>query len=143
MIDFSLVKLARTDEDLLQCKKVLMEFRPILTEENFLPTLREMLAGGYNIAYVLEENIAVAAIGYRYLQFLHCGKHFYIDDLTTLPQARKKGYGTLLLEFIFEEARSKGFEVVTLDSGFHRLDAHRLYLNNGFNIASLHFVKKL
>ena len=77
------------------------------------------------------------------LQFLFCSKHFYIDDLSTLPQYRGKGYGSALLDFVINEAKSLGFDVVTLDSGHQRHDAHRLYLNKGFTISSHHFTKKM
>ncbi len=85
----------------------------------------------------------MATIGFRYLQFLYNGKHFYIDDLVTLPAARKKGYGAVLLNYVFEIAKQNGFKSVTLDSGHHRHEAHRLYLNKGFTISSHHFSKQL
>ena len=37
----------------------------------------------------------------------------------------------------------KGYDAVTLDSGYQRLAAHRLYLNKGFNLSSHHFSKQI
>jgi GNAT superfamily N-acetyltransferase len=137
------IKRATSDTDILKCWAVIHELRPHLEKENFLETVKEMLAEGYELVFIEENEQAVAAIGFRYLQFLFNGKHYYIDDLTTLPEARGKGYGGALLDFVVDLAQKKGFATVTLDSGHHRSDAHRLYLNKGFTISSHHFTKKL
>jgi GNAT superfamily N-acetyltransferase len=102
-----------------------------------------MFTEGYQLAFVKEGEKAVSAVGFRYLQFLYNGKHFYIDDLSTLPEARGKGYAGKLIDYVVELARQKGYDYVTLDSGYHRVNAHRLYLNKGFTLASHHFSKKL
>ena len=77
--------------------------------------------------------------------YLFRGKYIYIDDLSTLPEFRGKGYAGQLLDWIFEYAQKEKFEQVHLDSGVSdsRSDAHRLYLNKRFQIASLHFVAKV
>ncbi|MDQ3552225.1 MAG: GNAT family N-acetyltransferase, partial [Bacteroidota bacterium] len=74
---------------------------------------------------------------------LHRGKSIYIDDLVTAPTARGKGFGGALLKYVFDEAREAGCQSVHLDSGVQRFAAHRLYLNNGFNITSHHFALEL
>ena len=86
---------------------------------------------------------AVSAAGYRYQQYLYIGKHYYIDDLVTLESARGGGYAGALLDFIVAQAKEKGYNAVTLDSGHHRSTAHRLYLNKGFVISAHHFEKRL
>lgn len=117
--------------------------RPHLHQDNFVATILEMLSEGYQLAFVEEGGKAVSAVGFRYLQFLYNGKHFYIDDLSTLPEARGKGYAALLIDHVVNLARQRGYDYVTLDSGYHRVDAHRLYLNKGFTLSSHHFSKKL
>ena len=134
---------AKTDAEILLCWDVANELRPHLEKEKFVSLIKEMFSEGYHLAFVQENGIALAAIGFRYLQFLYNGKHFYIDDLATLSSARKKGYGSALLDYVFELAKQKGFKSVTLDSGHHRHDAHRLYLNKGFTISSHHFSRQL
>jgi GNAT superfamily N-acetyltransferase len=137
------VKIATTLDDVIKCSKVLRTLRPHLSHEEYVAQASEMIHEGYNLAYIEENGEAVAAIGFRYLQFLYCGKHFYIDDLVTLEDQRGKGYGGILLDFVADVAKKEGFEVITLDSGHHRTDAHRLYLNKGFTISAHHFNKKL
>jgi ribosomal protein S18 acetylase RimI-like enzyme len=139
-----MIKTAQTDTDILKCWKALKELRPNLVEDNFLSLLKEMISEGYQLAFIEgEEGHAVSVIGFRYLQFTFSGKHFYIDDLSTLPEARGKGHGGQLIDHVCDLARQKGYEYVTLDSGHQRYAAHRLYLNKGFTISSHHFSKKL
>jgi GNAT superfamily N-acetyltransferase len=137
------IQVAQSDADILKCWPVMHVLRPHLQESAFLPTVREMLTEGYRLAFIEENGIAASAIGFRYEQKLFDGKQFYIDDLTTLDEHRGKGYAGLLLDFVFESARALGYDCVTLDSGPTRHDAHRLYLNKGFKIASHHFIWKL
>lgn len=137
------ITLAVSDNDILKCWKVMKTLRPHLEESAFLSTIREMIGEGYMLAFIEKDNEAVSAIGFRYLQFLYNGKHIYIDDLSTLPEGRGKGYAGKLLDYVFDYAKQKGYNVVTLDSGYQRSDAHRLYLNKGFTIDSHHFGKKL
>jgi GNAT superfamily N-acetyltransferase len=75
------------------------------------------------------------------MQLLYSGKTLYIDDLSTLPEGRGKGYASALLDYVIAEARTLGCTCVTLDSGHNpaRYDAHRLYLSKRFNIVSHHF----
>jgi GNAT superfamily N-acetyltransferase len=137
------ITVAKTEADILKCWEVVHTLRPHLEESTFVALVQDMMSEGYRLAFIEDEGKAVAAIGFRYLQFLFCDKHFYIDDLTTLPSERGKGYGGRLLDYVVAMAKANGFKNVTLDSGHHRFDAHRLYLNKGFTISSHHFTLKL
>ena len=68
-----------------------------------------------------------------------------MDDLSTLPEGRRRGYGRQLLEWLTDEARRLGCEQLHLDSGVgpERTDAHRLYFNTGLEITSHHFARRL
>ena len=135
---------AQTDTEILKCWKALHELRPHLIEEEFLSLIKSMQTEGYQLAFIEGENgYAASVIGFRYLQFTFNGKHFYIDDLSTLPEARGKGHGSALIDHVCAFAKQKGYHYVTLDSGHQRFDAHRLYLTKGFTIASHHFSKRI
>ena len=135
------IQSAKSVADILKCWEVLLELRPHLLRENFVTTVQEMLGEGYQLAFIEEDGKAVAAIGFRYLQYLYNGKHIYIDDLSTLPAARGKGYAGKLLDYVAAIAKEKGYKAVTLDSGYLRTDAHRLYLNKKFIMVAHHFSK--
>ena len=135
------IRIATRPDEIDRCWEAMHLLRPHLVRQEFIGTVTEMIASGYTLAYIDEGGPAVAAIGFRELQFLLHGKHLYIDDLTTLPAARRKGYAGKLLDYVFDLASERGMKVVALDSGPTRHEAHRLYLNKGFTLASHHFAR--
>lgn len=138
------IQTAQTVSDIEKCRKALLALRPHMPEETFVSTIQGMMQEGYQLAFIEDEpGEAAAVIGFRYLWFTYNGKHLYIDDLSTLPEDRGKGYGGMLIDHVCVLAKQKGYAVVTLDSGHQRFDAHRLYLNKGFTISSHHFSKQL
>jgi GNAT superfamily N-acetyltransferase len=88
---------------------------------------------------------AVAIAGFRLSTSLSRGRHVYIDDLSTVPCARRRGFASELLRWIHIEAKRLGCDQVHLDSGVGpgRLAAHRLYLNSGYVISAHHFARCL
>jgi GNAT superfamily N-acetyltransferase len=104
-------------------------------------------AEGYRLVAAFDEGReeAAAVAGFRVGHMLAWGRFLYVDDLSTLPDARRRGHGRALLEWLAEEARRLGCEQLHLDSGVgpDREDAHRLYLNSGLRISSHHFSREL
>jgi len=139
------IKIASGEPDITKCFDVMHELRPRLTKETITPVIKGFMSRGYHLIYIEEDGKAVCASGYRFTEHLHWGKAIYIDDLSTLPSARGKGYASQLLQYIFEEAKKNNCDEVHLDSGCgeHRFHAHRLYLKTGFNITSFHFAYKV
>lgn len=137
------VRLAQTEADLRRCLPALLELRPQLTEETALAMIQEQQANErFSVAFVDPDGgPAPAVITFRKQTMLHSGKTIYIDDLSTLPEARGHGYASKLLDYVLDHARQAGFQTVSLDSGHgpNRANAHRLYLNKRFRISSHHF----
>lgn len=104
-------------------------------------------AEGYRLVGVFEDGPrhAFAVAGFRIGHMLAWGRFLYVDDLSTLPEARRRGYGRMLLDWLVDEARRFDCEQLHLDSGVtaERFDAHRLYLNAGLAISSFHFARRL
>jgi len=104
-------------------------------------------AEGYRLVAAFEDQPphALAVAGFRVYHMLMWGRVLYVDDLSTLPEARRRGYGRQLLEWLAEEAKRLECEHFQLDSGVgsHRTDAHRLYFNTGLEITSFHFGRPL
>lgn len=100
---------------------------------------------GYRLVGAFEkgESEAVAVAGFRTGHSLAWGHYLYVDDLSTLPEARRRGHGRSLLDWLFEEGERLGCGQLHLDSGvgLDRADAHRLYMNAGMVIASYHFAR--
>lgn len=138
------VTIAQTDEQIRRCLPAVLALRPQFAAEQALEQIRfQQTEDRYVLAFIdLGDNAdAPAAIGYRIMHLLHSGKTLYIDDLSTLPEGRGKGYASALLDFVVGQAQQANCQTVSLDSGQNpaRYAAHRLYLNKGFNITSHHF----
>ena len=138
-------QIAQSDADIWYCIPTLLALRTHLTPEQAFERIRiQQTTDGFVLAFVRTENAhetAPAVVGYRFMNLLHSGKTLYIDDLSTVAEARGQGYASILLDFVIEQARQTNCQCVTLDSGQNpaRYDAHRLYLNKRFNIVSHHF----
>jgi GNAT superfamily N-acetyltransferase len=86
-----------------------------------------------------------AVAGFRVLRNLAWSDCLYVDDLSTLPEARRRGHGRALMEWCLGEAARLGCHELHLDSGVgpEREDAHRLYFNLGLRITSYHFARRV
>ncbi|TAF32275.1 MAG: GNAT family N-acetyltransferase [Cytophagales bacterium] len=131
-----------TTADIDKLIPTLLELRTHLTPTRLRHLLPVLFAEGYKIVFVGDDKLAFSIAGYRCLNFLFSGKTLYIDDLITHSGHRRKGYGQLLLTHLKKVAKEEGYDQISLDSGFQRKDAHRLYLNSGLEIASLHFARE-
>jgi GNAT superfamily N-acetyltransferase len=136
------VKMASA-EDIDLVIPALLELRPHRTAEELKQMLLHQIEEGFQVIYVGDDKMAFAVAGFRTLNMLFSGKTLYIDDLATHSEHRKKGYAGELLRWIIQFAKENGYEHVSLDSGFQRKNAHRLYLNHGLELSSFHFGKKV
>lgn len=102
---------------------------------------------GYRLAGVYRDDSAeaIAVAGFRVRHTLSFGHYLYVDDLSTVAQARRNGHARRLLDYLGNEAVRLGCTQMHLDSGVGpaRADAHRLYLNAGMQISAHHFAKSM
>jgi GNAT superfamily N-acetyltransferase len=89
-------------------------------------------------AGLLQPKLASRA-GFRILNSLFRKKHLYVDDLITSEESRSKGFGLKMLEWLQKKAQENNCHRLDLDSGAHRLDAHRFYEKNGLIKNEFHF----
>jgi GNAT superfamily N-acetyltransferase len=113
---------------------------PVLCER-----ILQQRANGYHLwgVSVAGTESAVCVAGYRYLKTLAWGDIMYVDDLATHPDHRKRGHAEMLFNKLAEIAKEAGCDELHLDSGHHRFDAHRFYLNRKMKITSHHFAMEL
>jgi GNAT superfamily N-acetyltransferase len=126
--------------------RAMLPLRPHLaSEDEFVARVDEVQrAEGYRLAGAFEDGTehALAVAGFRVVHLLAWGESaLYVDDLSTLPEARRRGHARALLDWMLDEARRLGCTQFHLDSATvpERSDAHRLYLNTGLRISALHF----
>ena len=121
----------------------IVELRPNLKRETFRETFLRQLNEGYQLIFIGDDKLAFAIAGFRTLNIFFSGKTLYIDDLITNSNYKRLGYAGQLLDWLKDYAKDNNYDHLSLDSGFQRKDAHRLYLNKGLEVASLHFGRKV
>lgn len=104
---------------------------------------RQRRQSGWRLIFVEDKGEPVAAASFRISEWLAWGKALYVDDLVALESHRGSGYAETLMRWMEELARKEGCVEFHLDSGTHRLGAHRFYHRLKLAITSLHFSKKL
>ena len=136
----AVVRKLTTDEDILAGRRVMRQLRPQITEDAYLSTVRRMMqTDGYLQAAVFEGHTVVAVAGYRFMEMLYAGKTLYVDDLNTDDTRRSRGHGKMLMEWLKNEAKSRGCVQLQLDSGVQREQTHRFYFREGLTINCYHF----
>jgi GNAT superfamily N-acetyltransferase len=133
--------------DTAQAFEAMRALRPQYEDEpSFVALVDEVLRpDGYRLVGAFEESrSAVAVAGFRVGISLDWGRYIYVDDLSTLPAARRRGHARELLDWLHEEALRLDCDQLHLDSavGPQRADAHRLYLNSGLQITAHHFERQ-
>jgi len=135
--------LAESDEEINACYSVMAELRPHITEEEFLQRIKRQGAiADYRLACAVDGEVKAVA-GFRISENLAWGKFLYVDDLVSKSDARSKGYGGELFDWLVAYARANDCDQFHLDSGVQRFRAHRFYLMKRMLIESHHFGLKL
>lgn len=131
---------AVTDSDILATRDLMLELRPAVPPEAYLPTVRTLMANdGFRVAALHVDGGVRAVAGYRVMHTLLFGRVLYVDDLNTDPASRSLGLGRHLMAWLRARAAELDCREVQLDSGVQRLDTHRFYAREGFTIAAYHF----
>ncbi len=124
-----------------------LELRPHLSSlEAFVQQVNEeQRPEGYRLIGSFEDGVedAAAIAGFRTAHMLARGYFLNVDDLCTRAAFRKRGHAARLMQWVAEEAARLGCDQLHLDSGVHRHDAHRLYLNQRLDITAYHFHRSL
>jgi ribosomal protein S18 acetylase RimI-like enzyme len=129
--------------------RAMRELRPhVDSEEKFVGLVDGTQRGeGYRLFGAFapggDQSAALAVAGFRVVNTLAWGHALYVDDLSTHPEGRRRGYAGALMDRLAAEAAQLGCEQLHLDSGVgvDRQDAHRLYFNHGLRIVSHHFAR--
>lgn len=133
------IAFAESDAEIRSCFTVMRHLRDVSDETVFLHRVRAQQRSGYRLLALYQDGLPCALAGLRVGESLAWGRYVYVEDLVTLPEKRSGGYGSALLRWIYDFARSEGATQVHLDSGKDRSDAHRFYRRAGMDASSLHF----
>ena len=128
-------------EDIDKLIPALLELRPHRSRKELKEMIAKMMVDGVRLIYIGNDEIAFSVAAYRKLNMIFSGRTLYLDDLITINTHRGKGYAGRLIDWLIAYGENNSYDLLSLDSGFNRKDAYRLYLNKGFEITALHFAK--
>jgi len=134
---------AESDADILRCFPVMAQLRPHLVEAEFVTRVRRMQKEGFHLARLEEDGAVRAVAGYRFHEKLFSGSTLYVDDLVSDTTRRSKGHGARLLAWLIDQAKAHDCDLLELDSGVQRCDAHRFYFRERMKISAYHFSRPL
>jgi GNAT superfamily N-acetyltransferase len=132
--------IATTPQEIDFCFNAFAALRPQLKRDSFYAQVARQALQGYQILALRAQGQVLSVAGFRLVEFLAWGKVLYIDDLSSLPEARGLGYAGQLLDWLIERAKSQQCQSIHLDTGYQRHAAHRLYLRKGFELNCHHMV---
>ena len=133
------VQFLEKNSDYVLAMEVLLQLRPDYDLDSLSAQVEKQQLNGYEVVYVKSSEGVLAVAGFSVGEKLAWGKHIYIEDLVTNSQFRSRGVGSFLINWLKSYALEIGCEQIHLDSGVQHFPAHKLYLREGFNIASHHF----
>ena len=139
------IKEAATAGDIARLYPVIRVLRPHIASADELAARaeRQRKQSGWRLIYVEDEGEPVAVASFRISEWLAWGRALYVDDLIALESHRGKGYAEALMRWMEALAKREGCAEFHLDSGTHRLGAHRFYHRLKLSITSFHFSKRL
>jgi ribosomal protein S18 acetylase RimI-like enzyme len=138
------VKMAQQAAEVAACFSVISQLRPFLeNEEQWVDRAASLMADGYKILAVWQENDVVAMAGYRLNDNMIHGKFLYVDDLVTDEQHRGSGLGALLLSQLQTQGSLENCNCLVLDTAAINVDARRFYKREGLLDLAVGFVKPL
>lgn len=105
--------------------------------------LRAVFANGACMSVATEGNAVRGVAVWRVIENTYEGRRLYVDDLVTDTAHRSRGIGKTLLGHLERRAQEMQCDVLALDSGTQRTDAHRFYFREGLVIPAFSFRKNL
>ncbi|MCD6472366.1 ribosomal protein S18-alanine N-acetyltransferase [Candidatus Aerophobetes bacterium] len=119
-------------EDLIEVSQI--EKLSFPTPWSFHVFSSELNKKGFAFYYVTEYGERVVG----YAGYWKIAKEAHIVNLAIHPSFRKRGIGTKLLRYLFQEARGQGLAEVTLEVRYSNIAAQRLYDKFGFKKVAIH-----
>lgn len=127
---------------LAQAESVHRQLRPGLPTD-YAGRMAQVFANGARMCVAREGEMVRGVAVWRLIENTYEGRRLYVDDLVTDESQRSRGVGKALLAHLQTRAKAMNCNVLALDSGTQRIDAHRFYFREGFVIPAFCFGKKL
>ena len=129
-------------EWLKQSETVHRQLRPLLPPD-YAARMREIFASGADMAVCVRDEKVCGITVFRILEKTYSGRELYCDDLITDETLRSTGVGHALIAYMETVAFERGCDVLALDSGTQRQQAHKFYFREGLTVPAFHFSKSI
>ena len=127
---------------LAQAQVIHRQLRPQLPED-YVGRMKAIFAGGAEMAVARVGPDVVGLTVFRVIEKTFTGRELYCDDLVTDEKRRSTGVGHALMAHMEKVARERQCDVLALDSGTHREQAHKFYFREGLTVTAFRFSRKL
>lgn len=138
-----IVRELKSKEEMLQQIDVLKDLYPTITLDDYSKDLDQMLPHNYGQVGVFENDICLGISGFWIGTKLWCGKYLELDNIVVRTEARSKGVGQLLFDYLSNKAIEENCHMMSLDSYTTNYKAHKFFYNNDFAPKGFHFIKIL
>ena len=118
------------------------QLRPHLPPD-YRGRLEQVFASGAEMAVALDGDRVAGLTVFRVIEKTFSGRELYCDDLVTDEALRSKGAGKAMIAYMEALARARGCDVLALDSGCQRQQAHKFYFREGMPITAFRFQKSV
>ncbi len=105
--------------------------------------LEDMLAmGGYQCIGVYSEKRLIACCGFWVLNKLYAGKHVEPDNVFVEEEYRSSGVGELMLNWLFDYAKSIGCICTEVNCYAHNEKGKKFWERQGYEALGFHMIKR-
>jgi GNAT superfamily N-acetyltransferase len=133
-----IVKELKSLEEMFAAFDVLSNMYPDMNRAEYEAVLPERVKNGYRMVGVFDGDTCVCSAGFWISYRFYCGKFIQLDNMVTVPDARSKGVGKLVVDFIKSLGKSESCQKVLIDTYVENYSAHRFFLREGFIIRGYH-----
>ena len=105
--------------------------------------MQEVFASGAEMAVAVGQGKVVGVAVFRVIEKTYSGRELYCDDLVTDEAQRSTGAGKAMIAYMEGVCRERGCDVLALDSGTQRTQAHKFYFREGLVVGAFHFSKPI
>ncbi len=138
-----IVRELKSKEEMLQQIDVLKDLYPTITLDDYSKDLDQMLPHNYGQVGVFENDVCLGISGFWIGTKLWCGKYLELDNIVVRTEARSKGVGQLLFDYLSNKAIEENCHMMSLDSYTTNYKAHKFFYNHDFAPKGFHFIKIL
>lgn len=110
-----------------------------ILEERFA----EMCLQNYECHGVYDDQLLIGCLGMWFQIRHYSGKSIELDHVIIDPAYRNQGIGENLMDYCFEYAKNKGFEVTELNCYVNNEAGHRFWEKVGYKKLGYHYLQKL